>query len=54
MIIRTEDGIEVVQTNELFNILKNSLSADQQDAAAGKELEFDFKIADLSETCLMP
>lgn len=49
MVIDTGNGVEIVETNALYNTLRNSLSASQLAASDGKQLEFDFNVTNMSD-----
>ena len=50
ILIDTETGAHIIQTDAIFDSLKNSLSAEQLANAEGKELSFDLSISDLAPT----
>ena len=50
IVIDTDFGTQIVQTDTIFDSLKNSLTSEQLAAAEGKELTFDLNISDLSTT----
>jgi len=50
IVIDSKDGAHIIQTDVIFNALKDGLSTEQIAAAEGKELSFDLNISDLSST----